>query len=78
MKESCPAPQGVTWTRSKDSRRVKPLLLLAAFADVFGTSVANPPSTPKVIVEAAGRTGELATGPSSPDDLVADLRAAAA
>jgi len=23
------------------------LLLLAAFADAFGTSVANPPSTPK-------------------------------
>jgi len=57
---------------------VKPLLLLAAFADAFGTSVANPPSTPKVIVDAGGRTGELATGPSSPDDLVADLRAAAA
>ena len=52
--------------------------LLAAFADAFGTTVANPPSTPKVIIDAAGRAGELSTGASSPDDLVADLQAAAA
>lgn len=52
--------------------------LLVAFADAFGTTVANPPSTPKVIVDAAGRAGELSTGPASTDDLVADVRAAAA
>ncbi len=51
--------------------------LLAAFADAFGTTVANPPSTPKIIVDATGQPGELSTGPASVDDIVADVRAAA-
>ena len=52
--------------------------LLAAFADAFGTTVANPPSTPKVIIDAMGNAGDLSTGPESTDDLVTELRAAAA
>lgn len=51
--------------------------LLAAFAEAFGTTVANAPSTPKIIITADGVAGELQTGPSSADDLVDQLRAAA-
>ena len=50
---------------------------LAAFAEAFGTTVANPPSTPKIVITAEGVTGKLQTGPSSADDLVDQLRAAA-
>jgi cytochrome oxidase Cu insertion factor (SCO1/SenC/PrrC family) len=52
--------------------------LLAAFADAFGTTVANPPSTPKVIIDAMGHAGDLSTGPERTDDLVTEVRAAAA
>ena len=51
--------------------------LLAAFAEAFGTTVANPPSTPKIVIGADGAIGELQTGPSAADDLVDQLRAAA-
>jgi thiol-disulfide isomerase/thioredoxin len=51
--------------------------LLASLADAFGTSIANPPATPKVVIDATGHAGELSTGPTSAEDLVAQLRGAA-
>lgn len=51
--------------------------LLAEFADAFGNTVANPPSTPKLIIDAAGAAGELTTGSESVEDIIANLRAAA-
>jgi hypothetical protein len=51
--------------------------LLAAFAETFGTTVANPPSTPKIVINADGVAGDLQTGPTADEDLVAQLRAAA-
>lgn len=50
--------------------------LLAELADAFGTTVANPPSTPKFVIDAAGDPTELTTGPESVEDIVANLRAA--
>ena len=50
--------------------------LLAAMVEAFGTTVANPPTTPKIVVDAAGRAGELTTGFESPDELVAQVAAA--
>lgn len=50
--------------------------LLAEFADTFGTTVANPPSTPKFIIDVTGVAGELTTGPEGVEDIVAELRAA--
>jgi len=50
--------------------------LLAELADAFGTTVANPPSTPKFVIDAAGDATELLTGPESVEDIVANLRAA--
>jgi hypothetical protein len=44
--------------------------LLAAFVDEFGTTVANPPATPKIVVDATGVAGEMTTGFESVDDLV--------
>lgn len=52
--------------------------LLAAFVEAFGNTVANPPSTPKLVVDADGVAGELTTGAESAEDLVAKLTAAAA
>jgi cytochrome oxidase Cu insertion factor (SCO1/SenC/PrrC family) len=52
--------------------------LLAAFVDAFGNSAANPPSTPKIVIDAQGRAGELTTGQESTDELVEQLTAAAA
>ena len=51
--------------------------LLASFAEAFGTTVANPPSTPKIVITAEGVAGELQTGPTSDEELVEQLRAAA-
>ena len=51
--------------------------LLAALAENFGTTVANPPSTPKIVISAEGVAGDMETGPTSDEDLVAQLRAAA-
>lgn len=50
---------------------------LAASVDAFGNTLANPPSTPKVIVDATGAPGELSTGAESSDSLVQQLRDAA-
>lgn len=49
--------------------------MLAAVVDAFGQSAANPPSTPKVVIDATGHAGELTTGSESADDLVAAARA---
>jgi len=51
--------------------------LLAAMVDAFGNSAVNPPSTPHVIIDAAGVAGEMTTGRISATDLVAALDAAA-
>ena len=45
--------------------------LLAAMVDAFGNSAANPPSTPKIVIDALGHPGELTTGAESADALVA-------
>jgi thiol-disulfide isomerase/thioredoxin len=50
--------------------------MLAAMVDALGNSVANPPSTPIVVIDSAGRPGELSTGGASTGDLVAAARAA--
>ena len=51
--------------------------LLAAFADAFGTSAVNPPSTPHVVIAADGTAGELETGSISAAEIEEALRAAA-
>jgi thiol-disulfide isomerase/thioredoxin len=52
--------------------------LLAAFVEEFGNSAANPPSTPKIVVDSNGAAGELTTGQENTDELVEQLAAAAA
>jgi thiol-disulfide isomerase/thioredoxin len=52
--------------------------LLAAFVEEFGNTAANPPSTPKIIIDATGMAGEMTTGQESVEELVAQLTAAAA
>ncbi len=52
--------------------------MLAALVDEFGNSIANPPSTPKFVIDAAGRAGDLTTGGESADDVVAAVQSAAA
>ena len=47
--------------------------LLAALVDAFGPSVANPPATPKFVIDAMGDVGELITGSSNADTLTAAL-----
>lgn len=49
---------------------------LAAFVDAFGNTVANPPSTPKIVVDSMGQAGEVSTGGESTDSLVQQLRGA--
>jgi pentapeptide MXKDX repeat protein len=46
---------------------------LAAFVDGLGQSAANPPSTPKVVIDPMGHAGELTTGFESVDDIVAKV-----
>jgi thiol-disulfide isomerase/thioredoxin len=52
--------------------------LLAAFVEEFGNSAANPPSTPKIVIDATGVAGDMTTGQESTEELVAQLTAAAA
>jgi thiol-disulfide isomerase/thioredoxin len=52
--------------------------VLAAFVEAFGNTAANPPSTPKIVIDADGTAGELTTGQESTEELVAQLTAAAA
>jgi thiol-disulfide isomerase/thioredoxin len=51
--------------------------LLAAFVEEFGNSAANPPSTPKIVIDATGVAGDMTTGQESTEELVAQLTAAA-
>jgi thiol-disulfide isomerase/thioredoxin len=51
--------------------------MLAALADEFGTTIANPPSTPKFVIDRDGHAGELTTGRQGSADLIAELRAVA-
>jgi thiol-disulfide isomerase/thioredoxin len=46
---------------------------LAAVVEGLGQSAANPPSTPKVVIDAMGHAGELETGFESVDDIVAEV-----
>jgi pentapeptide MXKDX repeat protein len=46
---------------------------LAAFVEGLGQSAANPPSTPKVVIDPMGHAGELTTGFESVDDIVAKV-----
>ncbi len=46
---------------------------LAAFVDDLGQSAANPPSTPKFVIDPMGHAGELVTGFESADEIVAKL-----
>jgi thiol-disulfide isomerase/thioredoxin len=46
---------------------------LAATDDLFGNSALNPPSTPKVVVDAAGKPGKLVTGFESPGEILAQV-----
>jgi thiol-disulfide isomerase/thioredoxin len=48
--------------------------LLAAIVDAFGQSAANPPSTPKFVIDAMGHPGELTTGSESAEVLIAAVR----
>lgn len=50
--------------------------LLAAMADDLGTSLANPPATPHLVIAADGTPGALRTGPSSLETITGILRAA--
>jgi thiol-disulfide isomerase/thioredoxin len=52
--------------------------LLAAMAGALGNSVANPPATPKIVIDAMGTAGDVSTGPESAADLVGLLRTAGA
>lgn len=51
--------------------------MLAAMAADLGTSVANPPSTPHVVIAADGAAGALRTGASSVETITGLMRAAA-
>lgn len=51
--------------------------LLAAFADAFGTTAVNPPSTPHVVIASDGTAGGMKTGSISAADIEETLRAAA-
>ena len=48
---------------------------LAAMSDAFGTTALNPPSTPKVLVDASGAPGEMVTGFESPSEIGAKVAA---
>lgn len=50
---------------------------LAATQDAFGNSSLNPPSTPKILVDAEGNAGGLKTGFESPEEILGQLESAA-
>lgn len=47
--------------------------VLAAMADGLGQTSINPPSTPKVVIDAMGEAGQLVTGSESADEIVAKV-----
>ncbi|MBA3451403.1 MAG: redoxin domain-containing protein [Chloroflexia bacterium] len=55
---------------------VLPVETVRALAADFGQVVTVPPSTPHVIIAPDGAIGELRTGPTSPEDLLALFAAA--
>ncbi len=55
---------------------VLPVETVKALAADFGQVVTVPPSTPHVIIAPDGAIGELRTGPTSPEDLLALFAAA--
>jgi len=50
--------------------------MVAAVQDAFGTTALNPPSTPKVLIDADGTPGKMKTGFESPEEIAAKLAAA--
>lgn len=50
--------------------------MAAAMQDAFGTTALNPPSTPKILIDADGAPGKMVTGFESPDEIAAKLTAA--
>ena len=56
--------------RSPDVRSIEDL---AAFNDEFGGTAVNAPSTPHWFITADGKIGDLKTGKSSADDILAEL-----
>jgi thiol-disulfide isomerase/thioredoxin len=47
--------------------------LLAALVEAYGPSVANPPATPKIAIDAMGAAGELTTGSESVESMATKL-----
>lgn len=47
--------------------------LLAALVDAYGNTIANAPSTPKLVIDAMGHAGELSTGSASVETLAMKL-----
>ena len=47
--------------------------LLAALVDAYGNTVANAPSTPKLVIDAMGHAGELSTGSAGVETLAMQL-----
>lgn len=50
--------------------------MAAAMQDAFGTTALNPPSTPKILIDANGTPGKMVTGFESPDEIAAKITAA--
>jgi thiol-disulfide isomerase/thioredoxin len=51
--------------------------MLASFVTAFGNRVANPPSTPHLVINAAGQPGDFNTGRISADAIIKALRSPA-
>ena len=51
--------------------------MLGAMDDAYGKSALNPPTTPKIVVNAAGKAGELVTGFESPSEIADRLETGA-
>lgn len=51
--------------------------MLAAVAEGLGRTSINPPSTPKVVIDAMGHAGEVQTGSESAEEIVAKIETAA-
>jgi thiol-disulfide isomerase/thioredoxin len=56
---------------------VAPDALSKAMVDVFGRTAITPPSTPHFIIRPNGSMTQMTTGFHSPDELVAEIKAAA-
>jgi thiol-disulfide isomerase/thioredoxin len=47
--------------------------VLASLVDCYGQTIANPPSTPKFVINADGVPGEMSTGAESADEITSQL-----